>query len=353
MPNDMQFLLYGASGYTGQLIAEYAASFGLTPILAGRSEAKVKAMAESLGLEYRVFDLADAAALDAALKETPVVLHAAGPFMFTAKPMIEACLRTGTHYLDITGEIAIFEMAARMDKKAREAGIMLLPGAGFDVVPTDCLALHLKNRMPDATHLQLAFAGLGGGVSQGTAATMAENLGEGGAMRKDGKIVKVPMGHKSMIVPFRDKSLFVMSIPWGDVSTAYHSTGIRNIETYMGFSPSAYRWVKLQRYFNWLLRTNFVRNIVKKRIKERPAGPTPEQRARSKSFIWGRVANAEGKVLEAQLVTPEGYTLTALTSLLIAKKVLNGNAPIGFQTPAKAYGEDLILEVAGTERIDQ
>jgi short subunit dehydrogenase-like uncharacterized protein len=353
MPDDMQFLLYGATGYTGQLIAEYAASFGLKPILAGRSEAKVKALAESLGLEYRVFDLADTAALDAALKETPVVLHAAGPFMFTAKPMLEACLRTGTHYLDITGEIAVFEMAARMDKKAREAGIMLLPGAGFDVVPTDCLALHLKNRMPDATHLQLAFAGLGGGVSQGTAATMAENLGEGGAMRKDGKIVKVPMGHKSMIVPFRDKSLFVMSIPWGDVSTAYHSTGIPNIETYMGFSPSAYRWVKLQRYFNWLLRTSFVRNIVKKRIKERPAGPTPEQRARSKSFVWGRVSNAEGKVLEAQLVTPEGYTLTALTSLLIAKKVLNGNAPVGFQTPAKAYGEDLILEVEGTERVDQ
>lgn len=350
MPNDMQFLLYGATGYTGQLIAEYAASFGLKPILAGRSEAKVKAMADSLGLEYRVFDLADTAALDAALQETPVVLHAAGPFMFTAKPMIEACLRTGTHYLDITGEIAIFEMAARMDKKAREAGIMLLPGAGFDVVPTDCLALHLKNRMPDATHLQLAFAGMGGGVSQGTATTMAENLGEGGAMRKDGKIVKVPLGHNAMIVPFRAKSLFVMSIPWGDVSTAYHSTDIPNIETYMAFSPSAYRWVKLQRYFNWLLRTSFVRNIVKKRIKERPAGPTPEQRARSKSFVWGRVSNADGKVLEAQLVTPEGYTLTALTSLLITKKVLNGNAPIGFQTPSKAYGEDLILEVEGAER---
>lgn len=349
MPNDMQFLLYGATGYTGQLIAEYADSFGLKPILAGRSEAKVKAMADSLGLEYRVFDLADTAALDAALQETPVVLHAAGPFMFTAKPMMEACLRTGTHYLDITGEIAIFEMAARMDKKAREAGIMLLPGAGFDVVPTDCLALHLKNRMPDATLLQLAFAGMGG-VSHGTAATMAENLGEGGAMRKDGKIVKVPLGHNAMIVPFRAKSLFVMSIPWGDVSTAYHSTGIPNIETYMAFSPSAYRWVKLQRYFNWLLRTSFVRNIVKKRIKERPAGPTPEKRARSKSFIWGRVSNAEGKVLEAQLVTPEGYTLTALTSLLITKKVLNGNAPIGFQTPSKAYGEDLILEVDGAER---
>ncbi len=346
----MKFLLYGATGYTGQLIAEYAAAFGLTPILAGRSESKVKAMAEAMKLDYRVFDLADTPALEAALRETPAVLHAAGPFMFTAKPMMEACLRTGTHYLDITGEIAVFEMGARMGAKALEAGIMLMPGTGFDVVPTDCLALHLKNRMPDATHLQLAFAGLGGGVSQGTATTMAENLGEGGAVRKDGKIVKVPMGHKSMIVPFRDKPLFAMSIPWGDVSTAYHSTGIPNIETYVAFSPSAYRWVKMQRYFNWLLRTSFVRNMVKERIRKRPAGPSPERRAKGRSCVWGRVSNATGVSLEAQIVTRDGYTLTALTSLIIAKKVLQGNAPAGFQTPAKAYGADLILEVEGTER---
>lgn len=347
----MKFLLYGATGYTGQLIAEYAASFGLQPILAGRSADKIKAMAEQLNLEYRVFDLSDTEALDAALRETPVVLHAAGPFMHTARPMLEACLRTGTHYLDITGEISVFEMASRLDAKAKAAGIMILPGAGFDVVPTDCLAVYLKSRMPDATHLQLAFAGLGGGVSHGTATTMAENLGEGGAVRKDGKIVRVPTGHKSMIVPFKAKPLFVMSIPWGDVSTAYHSTGIPNIETYMAFSPSAYRWVKLQRWFNWLLRTNLVKNFVKNRIRQRPAGPSPERRAKAKSYIWGRATNAAGTTLEAQLVTPEGYTLTALTSLLIAKKVLAGNAPVGFQTPAKAYGADLILEVEGTERM--
>lgn len=348
----MKFLLYGATGYTGQLIAEHATAFGLQPILAGRSRSKLEAMAQALNMEYRVFDLGDTAALDAALKETPVVLHAAGPFMFTAKPMLEACLRTGTHYLDITGEIAVFEMAARLGRKAADAGIMVMPGTGFDVVPTDCTALYLKNRMPDATHLQLAFAGLGGGVSQGTASTMAENLGEGGAVRKDGKIVRVPMGHKSMIVPFKAKPLFVMSIPWGDVSTAYYSTGIPNIETYVGFSPSAYRWVKLQRYFNWLLRTRMVRNMVKKRIRERPAGPSPEQRAKTKSYVWGRVSNAAGATLEAQLITPDGYTLTALSSLIIAKKVLEGNAPVGFQTPAKAYGADLIMEVEGVERFD-
>jgi len=348
----MSLLLYGATGYTGQLIAEYAGQYGLQPILAGRSEGKVKALAARWSLPWRAADLNDPAELDAMMKGITVVLHAAGPFQHTAKPMLEACLRNRVHYLDITGEIAIFEMAARMDEKAKAAGIMLLPGAGFDVVPTDCLALYLKNKLPDATHLQLAFAS-GAGLSHGTATTMAENLGEGGAVRQNGKIIRVPMlGHKTMTVPFPGKPLFVMTIPWGDVSTAFYSTGIPNIETYTGVSPASYKWIRRQRYFNWLLRMTWVRNFAKNRIKQRPAGPSPEKRQRSSSLVWGKVYNAAGKSAEATLRTPEGYTLTALTSLLIAKKVLKGNAPIGFQTPAKAYGADLILEIAGVERGD-
>lgn len=348
----MSLLLYGATGYTGQLIAEYAGQYGLQPILAGRSEEKVKALAARWSLPWRVGDLNDPAALDALLKGVTVVLHAAGPFQHTAKPMLEACLRNRVHYLDITGEIAVFEMAARMDERAKAAGIMLLPGAGFDVVPTDCLALYLKEKLPDASHLQLAFAS-GAGLSHGTATTMAENLGEGGAVRKNGKITRVSvLGHKTMKVPFPGKTLFVMTIPWGDVSTAFYSTGIPNIETYTGVSPSAYKWIRWQRYVNWLLRTAMVRNFVKRSIQKRPAGPSPEKRKRAVSLVWGKVSNDAGVAVEANMRTPEGYTLTALTSLLIAKKVLAGHAPTGFQTPAKAYGAGLILEIEGVERFD-
>lgn len=346
----MEFLLYGATGYSGKLIAQYAASFGLKPIIAGRSAEKVKSLADSMSLDYKVFDLSDTKALEEALQTVQVVLHAAGPFMFTAKPMMEACIRTGVHYLDITGEIAVFELAAKMGAKAEAAGIMLMSGTGFDVVPTDCIALYLKQLMPDANHLQLAFAGLGGGVSQGTALTMSEGLGQGSAIRKNGKIVKVPLGYKAMTIPFKSKPLFVMNIPWGDVSTAYYSTGIPNIETFTGVSPKAYKMVRWQKYFNWLLGSPFVKKIVQDRIRKRPAGPSPERRAKSKSLVWGKVWNDSGKSLEAQLEGPEGYTLTALSSLTIVKKVLQGNAPIGFQTPAKAYGADLILEIEGVKR---
>lgn len=345
------FLLYGANGYTGELIAREAKAQGLAPVLAGRSEGKVRPLAEELGFEYRVFGLGKPEAIDAKLEGFSVVLHAAGPFIHTARPMMEACIREGVHYLDITGEIAVFEMAAALGPRAREAGIMLMPGAGFDVVPTDCMALYLKEQLPDATHLQLAFASLGSRFSQGTAATMAENMGEGGAVRENGKIRKAPLGHKAMMVPFTDeKSLFTMAIPWGDVSTAYYSTGIPNIETYTSVHPKTYRYVKLQRYFNWLLRTSFVRNFARRRIRKGPAGPSKAQREKARSYIWGQVSNSKGEACSARMQTAEGYTLTALSSLIITQRVLQGDAPAGFQTPAKAYGKDLILEIPGTSR---
>lgn len=342
-------ILYGANGYTGTLIARMAKDYGIRPILAGRRAEAVKPLAESLGLEWGVADLDDASALDALLQRAPMVLHAAGPFKRTAKPMIEACLRNGKHYTDITGEIVVYEMAKTYDAPAKEKQVMIMPGVGFDVVPTDCMALHLKNKLPDATHLKLAFAGLGSGLSHGTATTMAEGMGEKSAARVNGKIVPVPLGHKGMHVDFGPKNLFVMSIPWGDVSTAYSTTGIPNIETYTAQHPKTFKKLKYQWAFNWLLRTSFMRNRQLKKIKSKPAGPTDEQREKSFSLVWGEVVNASGKVEVGRLKCPEGYTLTAITSLLIAKKILAGNFTPGYQTPAGCYGEGLILEVPGAK----
>jgi short subunit dehydrogenase-like uncharacterized protein len=154
-----------------------------------------------------------------------------------------------------------------------------------------------------------------------------------------------------MYVDFGVKKLFVMSIPWGDVSTAYTTTGIPNIETYTGQSPKVFKMLKYQWAFNWLLRTSFMRNRQLKKIKSKPAGPSDEQRAKSMSLVWGEVTNAAGQTLEGRLKCPEGYTLTAITSLLIAKKIVTGNFKSGYQTPAGCYGEGLVLEVPGAQFI--
>jgi short subunit dehydrogenase-like uncharacterized protein len=347
------FLLYGANGYTGELIARYASHYGLHPILAGRSKKLIEPLAAKYGFPYRIFEVNDTVALQASLREVAVVMNAAGPFQFTARQMIEGCLQTGTHYLDINGDISMFEMMKQYDEAARKAGIMLLPGAGFDVVPTDCLALRLKKALPDAVALKLAFATPGGGLSHGTATTMTSKLGEGGAVRKEGKIIHQRLGKKGRWIDFGIKKLFVMTIPWGDISTAYSTTGIPDIESYTGMSKKIYYLLKLQFLFNWILRTGFIRNILKKKINNRPAGPSDEQRSKAKSLVWGEVTNAAGKTVTARLSGPEGYTLTMYSSLVILQKVLNGNFTPGYQTPASAYGENLIMEVPGATIIEQ
>ncbi len=345
------FLLYGANGYSGELIARYASQYNLHPILAGRRKEAIEPLAVRYGLPYRIFDVNDKPALLQALKEVSVVLNAAGPFDKTARQIVEGCMETGTHYLDINGDLSVFELIKRYDIRAKEKQIMLMPGVGFDVVPTDCLALYLKKKLPDAIALKLAFATLGGGLSHGTATTMAEKLGEGGAMRKGGKIIRVPLGQKGMMVDFGKKTLFVMSIPWGDVSTAYFTTGIPDIETYTGVPRNVYRFLKIQGLFNWLLRTSFVRNLIKKKINQLPAGPSDLQREKSIGFVWGEASNATGETVSARLTGPEGYTVTIHGSLLILQKVANGNFSPGYQTPAAVYGEDLVLEIPGMERV--
>nr|MDQ3394864.1 saccharopine dehydrogenase NADP-binding domain-containing protein [Bacteroidota bacterium] len=175
-----KYLLYGSNGYTGKLIIEESLKKNIKPILAGRNAQQLAALAEKYHLEYRVFTLDKINKIEENLHDIKVVMHAAGPFVHTAPPMVEACLTTQTHYLDITGEVQVFEHCAALDAKAKKSGIMILPGTGFDVVPSDCLALYLKKKMPEATQLSLAFAGMNSGLSRGTSKTMIENMGGGG-----------------------------------------------------------------------------------------------------------------------------------------------------------------------------
>jgi short subunit dehydrogenase-like uncharacterized protein len=339
------FLLYGATGYTAQLMLPLMAQYGLRPILAGRNAEKIMALAKSYNLDYQIFDLSETAKLDKALQGVSAVLHCAGPFSHTAKPMIEACLRTGRHYLDITGEYEVYEWAASLHEQARERGVLLLPGVGFDVVPTDCMALHLKQLLPDATHLRLAFASVGGGVSHGTAKTSAESLGKSGVVRQQGKLIPVPLAYKSLEVDFGGVRRFTMTIPWGDLSTAWHNTGIPNIEVYMSVHPKSFQKMQWQRHFAWFFRLGMVQKFLWRKIESLPAGPDEARRAKAKMYVWGDVRNAQGDVRSAQLQLSEGYTFTAHAALHIMKKVLEGNVKPGFYTPSGLFGSDLVAQI--------
>lgn len=347
----MRCLVYGAYGYTGDLIARLAAKKGLRPILAGRSAAPLEKLAKELDLPSRSFGLDDPSALDAGLEGIDVVIHCAGPFSRTSRPMVDACLRTKTHYLDITGEIEVFEACAAREAEAKLAGVMLMPGTGFDVVPSDCLAMHLVKRLPTATHLRLAFMNVGGASSHGTATTAAEGLSKPNLVRREGLLTAVRTGALSASVDFGRGHVPALGIPWGDVSTAFSSTHVPNIEVYMGLPRAAVWGAKIAGHFGGLLGAAPLQRMIQRRIDAGPAGPTEEQRKSASSLLVGEASDGTTTV-SARLRTLEGYTLTALASLEIAERVLAGKAEPGYRTPATVFGPNFILDFDETERRD-
>ena len=342
------WLLYGANGYTGELIAREAGRRSQTPILAGRSAAAISKLAKELHAETCTFALDDIARIVPQLAGARLVLNCAGPFSATAFPFMEACLRAGVHYLDITGEIDVIEAASARSERARQAGIALLPAVGFDVVPSDCLAGLLAERLPGATHLQLAFRGAGY-LSPGTTKTWLEGLPKGGRVRIDGRITRVPLAYKSREIPFADGSRQAVTIPWGDVATAYYSSGIGNIEVYTTVAPEQLR---LLRRYGWLLpllRWGPLLRFFQRRVERTVRGPTAGDRASNQVSMWGRVENRAGRGVEATLITPNAYDLTVLTALAAVERVLSGGVAPGFHTPAQAFGREFILSMPGTE----
>jgi short subunit dehydrogenase-like uncharacterized protein len=345
------WLIYGANGYTGSLIAHEAARRGLRPTLAGRNAEALSALAGGLGLEHRVFGLDDAVALARGIEGHVVVLHCAGPFSRTARPMADGCLKAGVHYLDITGEEGVLEELAQRGDEARAAGVMLLPGAGFDVVPSDCLAAHLKRRLPSAIRLALAFQ-TSGGMSRGTALTVIEGLGTSGLIRRQGRLTPVPTAYRTRAIDLGNGPVKTVTIPWGDVVTAYHSTGIPDIEVYMAVPWGTRVAMRLSRYAGWLLGSRPVQSWLRRRVEAGPPGPSAAERQRGQSLLWGEASDDAGQQVVSRLRGPEAYELTVRAALAVVGRVLDGKAPPGFQTPATAYGADFVLELEGVTRED-
>lgn len=344
MADSSEWMLYGASGFTGRLIAAEAANRGMKPVLAGRSAERIERLGQDTGRPCRAFSLTSADEVAKQLDGVSAVLHCAGPFSETAKPMIDACIARGVHYLDITGEIDVIEWASQQDERACSAGVTLMPAVGMDVVPSDCLAAMLSESLPNAVRLELAFSGQFT-LSPGTAKTIWQQVHSGGRVRQDGQIVRVPTAWKTMEIPFARKARWAMTIPWGDVASAYHTTGIPNIEVYTALPRTQ---IKQARRFRWLVAMAGFRPIQwmgRRWINRRVSGPDEKELRHGRTEFWGRVTDGDGNTAEAVLETPNGYTLTVQTSLAVFDELLTGRIEPGFFTPAKALGSDFICRL--------
>ncbi|CAA0096734.1 Putative trans-acting enoyl reductase [BD1-7 clade bacterium] len=331
----MQWMIYGANGYTARLIAREAVRRGLRPILAGRSAEKIQPLADELSLPVRIFDLNTPSSVKQSLEGIAICLHCAGPFSQTAKPMRDAAISVGCHYLDITGEYQVLEDSYQSQDAARAAGSVVISGVGFDVVATDTLAALLKEAVPEATHLEMAFAD-SAGPSAGTAKTMLESLPDGLTVRQNGKLEKMPMGEYHKDIPFADKDRYCVAISWGDIVTAWHSTHIPNIRVYfpmdkkqMGFVR---RWHGMTRVLKWQPALRFMQKLVERRVD----GPSDDALATRRTQLWGRIWN-ESESVEKTLDVPQGYQYTVLSALFAVEQLLAHRVMPGAYTPSQAF----------------
>lgn len=342
-------LLYGATGYTGRIIAARLLERGLRPVLAGRNREKLAALAQSLRLSHRVVALDDRAGLDRALRDVNVVVHAAGPFSQTAEPMFAACLRARAHYLDVSAEVLVIEGLAQRHAEARAARIMAMPAVGFDVVPSDCLAAHVARRLPNADDLVIALTGLGL-MTRASLKTLIEAWG-GGVVRRDGALTSIPLGSLQRTFDYGGGPQASLSVNWGDLATAFYTTGIPNIETYCSSNPMLQSVVTASRYFGWAIGLRPWQHWLGMAAEMIPEGPTQEQRAAVEMHIVAEAVRGSRRVV-ARLHTPEAYTFTGVTAAAIAQRALLGDIELGFQTPARVYGPDFVLSFDGVRRED-
>jgi short subunit dehydrogenase-like uncharacterized protein len=347
-----QVLIYGAYGFTGKGIAELASDYEIVPILAGRNESKLKPLADSLGYDYIVLPLENNHDnLVSVLKHFEIVLHVAGPYTYTAKPMLDAVVEARTHYLDLTGENHVIQAELDRDEEFRRANIMVMPAVGYDVVPTDCLNVYVADKISQPTQLTVVLNGsyiaaAGAQTSRGTMKSGLEMLGRPLLKRENGEMVAMAtpqLIHRNE----NGREQTLLQIPWADMITSYVSTGIPNIAVFQVQEGQLPTWLLRiaqsdagRRVLGWLI-DNFA-----------PEGPPPGAQENRQTRIVSTVSNEAGATASAALVTPEGYLLTFHSTLIIARRVIDGQWEPGFQTVGKVYGPDLVLEVPGVTRTD-
>ena len=345
-----RFLLYGAYGYTGRLAAELAAAKKLDVVLAGRNKEALARLGGRLSLPTRAVGLNEAEQLSEALEDISSVVHMAGPFARTSAPMLNACLATQTNYIDITGEIEVFETIWSRQQEIQRAGITALPGAGFDVVPTDCLAAYMAGKLERPASLVIALRGLES-ASQGTLRTAIRQISKPVLCRRAGAIV--PLDDRSpRWIDFGSGDEACVPVSWGDVATAFYSTRVGNITVYFRRTKLLRSADILGRLLGPLFRSRVGQNGLATIIRGFPEGPSRAERHRRRSTIWAEAIDFSGRSSKASLSTPDAYDFAANSALEISSRISSLPAPLGLVTPSQAFGADFVLSLPGCSRTD-
>ena len=256
------------------------------------------------------------------------VLNCAGPFASTARPLMEACISSGVHYLDITAEYKVYALAESLSERAAAAGVMLLPGVGWDVVPSDCLALYVAAKVEQPQSLRIALQ-VANSMSRGSATSVGEILGVGLLVRADGVIVPKPDAAPERF-DFGAGPVDSVPLSFGDLITAWKSTGIPNISMFV----------------------NMKENVLPAGVAAMAEGPSLEERTANPASFVVAVTGIDGTVVRARMDTVNGYTYTPMVAIEALRLLVAGQAKFGFQTPASVFGAGFAGSIADTRVID-
>jgi short subunit dehydrogenase-like uncharacterized protein len=346
-PMSRRLLVYGAGGFTGRLVVQEALARGLQPIVAGRRRERLEELSHTHLLDQRAAALDDARGTQGLLRDVALVLNCAGPFRTTARPLAEACLEAGAHYLDISGEHETFESLASLHEAAVRRGVLLLPGVGFDVVPSDCLAALVAGRVPGARTLALALSGLDR-ISRGSALTVLDKLGEPVFVRRDGRLVECAPLSMTRTFDFGDGPREATAVSWADLATAHRTTGIPDVTVYYEATPVIRLGLGMKPYGELITRSP-LGDVVRTLAGAALSGPAASERARGRGAVIAVAEDGRGRSFAARLCTPEVYDFTARTAVAIADRVLAGNLRPGFFTPGALLGPEFALSLPGVE----
>jgi short subunit dehydrogenase-like uncharacterized protein len=344
-------LIYGATGYTGRLIVQRALARGLRPVIAGRNQHAIASMAAACDLEWRTACVDEPACLRSMTASVAVLLNAAGPFASTSAPLIDACVVTGTHYLDIAGEADTIEATARWHDAAVRRGVMLMPGVGYEVVASDCLAAHVARRLPGARTLRLGWD-KSQTTSRGSLKTTIELIGQGVLLRREGQLVRVAPGSLAYEFDYGHGPQSSVAVSLGDVSSAFFSTGIPNVETYMRATLPVWGAVTASQYWGWLLSVPPWREFLQAQTDWLAPGPSHQERGAGWATLVAEAKDVSGRCARSRLYSGDVYSFTALSAVNVAERTLVGELKPGFQTPSRVYGPDFALSFDGVRRED-
>jgi short subunit dehydrogenase-like uncharacterized protein len=315
-------------------------------VLSGRDPRALSILAEQTGLASVVAPVEQPERVRALLGGAFALLNAAGPFSATARPLLAAALAAGVHYVDLSGEVESLSAVARHHQDARRRGVMLLPGAGFDVVPSDCLAAHLKAALGAVAELSFGVFGLGP-PSRGSLETMAEQMGRPVLVRRGGELVGIEPSSVERVFEFEGRRVAALPVSWGDLVTSYYTAGAASITTFFEATPALRAAQALNRAVGTLGRARLVAALKAQTafLPERPEAP----RHAVTIVLEARGPRGARRTL---LRTPDVYAVTADAAVALMSRVLQGDLEPGFQTPGRLYGGDFVLTLEGMERRD-